>query len=958
MQSMYGISILISLQDDEQNLDALLNSFFQTNSHTSFEILIIESESRKSTRRISSKYATKGFIRHLSFAKTTSLYLSYNYAASQATHPNLLFMDSGIVYTSDVIPLALSTLADSKIGAVGVNLVDAQPTGKSANILHSGIQFAWDEKHDSFQPHCIREQKTKNIFPALSGTFLVCRNEDFQSLNGFSTAFNNGFGDIDFCLRLHRELHKQCFCINTMSLQISTSKSILESSEKHQELFKKTWSEYISSFVMHTSTVNPGRERQIQGEDRTFENNKSQSPVSASLPGSPNPALTQKSLHTHAPQGKILPNIKSETILRGWLCLPDASMNPTAIVQIDDHFSTEVQGNIPCADVAHTESGYFGFELIVPLKFTDGKTHHVKLLDKRSRVVLDEARQTWRISRAFKDFSGFLSHSVTMPLLLSPFREEDKRCFGVMENIADDLASASEAMSNAPMVSIILPVFNSAKTLETTLQTALDQSYAHTEIIIIDDFSTDATRDLLRKMCSSKIKIYQNKKHYGKSHCLNRAINTANGMYIANLDDSTVWDKRYIAAMVGAFQKLPDADAVYCGQYLQRSQSLKPFAVRFGALNKSLLANKNYIEHGSFIYKKYCFEHLGKYSDLISPYAEWDFILRACEDFTIYSIPSILTKLYSDTIATFGSRETLDVSQTKIVHEKRKTRLRNRLKNKNNNYSPKRKVSIIIPSFESLVDLTECIDTILAFKISDWTEIIVVDNGSGKPVIEYLTKLEKENHITLVANTVNFGFSLAINQGLSASWPGRDILILNNDALLTSGSVEILQTTAHEFPECAVVVPQQVLYGGTKTLDIHVPYVNPEYECDVTPSAHHDNIINVPVFHSGKILELSFAPFFCAYIKREVIDRTQGLDAEHGRHYRSDRIFCDIVRHIFKLKILQTTSAIVYHKLQKSTDVLRTSPAKQSHVDMMLNKNKWEPDLAAQLNFKTPDWDI
>lgn len=104
-----------------------------------------------------------------------------------------------------------------------------------------------------------------------------------------------------------------------------------------------------------------------------------------------------------------------------------------------------------------------------------------------------------------------------------------------------------------------------------------------------------------------------------------------------------------------------------------------------------------------------------------------------------------------------------------------------------------------------------------------------------------------------------------------------------------------MQKTAYEFEDSWYIVPQQVLPGGTPTIKTHVPYASSFFDCDVNPSKHHNNIINMPIFHDGEILELSFAPFFCAYIKRDVLNNSVGLDAELGRHYRSDRIFQHIL---------------------------------------------------------------
>src|SRR5690606_12115027 len=99
------------------------------------------------------------------------------------------------------------------------------------------------------------------------------------------------------------------------------------------------------------------------------------------------------------------------------------------------------------------------------------------------------------------------------------------------------------------------------------------------------------------------------------------------------------------------------------------------------------------------------------------------------------------------------------------------------------------------------------------------------------------------------------GFTFAVNQGIEISDPNSDLMLLNNDAIMTVGAIEALQKAAYALPDCGLVVPQQVLPGETKTIQDHVPYASPEYACDVNLSAHHGNIINSPIFNNGEATE-------------------------------------------------------------------------------------------------------
>ena len=190
-------------------------------------------------------------------------------------------------------------------------------------------------------------------------------------------------------------------------------------------------------------------------------------------------------------------------------------------------------------------------------------------------------------------------------------------------------------------------------------------------------------------------------------------------------------------------------------------------------------------------------------------------------------------------------------------------------------------------------------------------------------------------------------------QGISISDDDSDILLLNNDAILTKGSLEAMQYYSYALDDCGIIVPREVLYAGDSRINNHVPYANSSFECDVTPSKNHKNISCNPIFFDGDILKLTFAPFFCTYIKRDVFNQTLGLDAELGRHYASDRLFCDYIRNVLDLNIYQVSDTKVYHKSQASTKKLKKN--KQEYDEIFL-RNQWDSELAEKLGFRGYMW--
>lgn len=83
-------------------------------------------------------------------------------------------------------------------------------------------------------------------------------------------------------------------------------------------------------------------------------------------------------------------------------------------------------------------------------------------------------------------------------------------------------------------VSVIIPAYNKADLTVKTVQSVLSQTYVNIEIIVVDDGSTDNTREKL-SVYATKIKYFY-KNNGGACSARNAGIRLANGRYIAFID--------------------------------------------------------------------------------------------------------------------------------------------------------------------------------------------------------------------------------------------------------------------------------------------------------------------------------------------------------------------------------------------------------------------------------------
>ena len=116
-------------------------------------------------------------------------------------------------------------------------------------------------------------------------------------------------------------------------------------------------------------------------------------------------------------------------------------------------------------------------------------------------------------------------------------------------------------MSTEPTVSVIIPTYNRARLLPNAIRSLLGQSYANIEIIVIDDGSTDNTKEVLSQF-EGKFR-YLESGHKGTAHARNLGMKAATGKYIAFLDSDDTYLPYKIELQVTFMEDHPEVGMVY-----------------------------------------------------------------------------------------------------------------------------------------------------------------------------------------------------------------------------------------------------------------------------------------------------------------------------------------------------------------------------------------------------------
>lgn len=157
----------------------------------------------------------------------------------------------------------------------------------------------------------------------------------------------------------------------------------------------------------------------------------------------------------------------------------------------------------------------------------------------------------------------------------------------------------------SPLVSIVLCTYNGEKYLEEQLASLLTQTYRNLEIIIVDDNSTDGTKDLLIWFAeqNDNIKLFSNEHNLGYNKNFEKAISLSNGEYISVCDQDDIWFAEKIQRLMDA---IGDNWAVFSNSEFVDWQ-MKPIGLKLISNNllidsyKSILMENFFTGHTSLL---------------------------------------------------------------------------------------------------------------------------------------------------------------------------------------------------------------------------------------------------------------------------------------------------------------------------------------------------------------------
>jgi glycosyltransferase involved in cell wall biosynthesis len=207
-----------------------------------------------------------------------------------------------------------------------------------------------------------------------------------------------------------------------------------------------------------------------------------------------------------------------------------------------------------------------------------------------------------------------------------------------------------------PLVSIIAISYNHASYIQEALESIFLQTYKNIEVIIVDDFSSDTSSDIIKHLIRDKnIRFIQNQQNSGNCKSFNAAYRLSKGKYIIDfaLDDMMYPDR--VVRQVALFETLPanvgvvftnvnmidEKSKVLYTQYPKHHHLLHTQQIPVGNVFEAVLS-RYYINPVSMMFRREVVEELNGYDESLS-YEDFDFWIRSSRVFEYRYLLEVLS---------------------------------------------------------------------------------------------------------------------------------------------------------------------------------------------------------------------------------------------------------------------------------------------------------------------------
>lgn len=234
-------------------------------------------------------------------------------------------------------------------------------------------------------------------------------------------------------------------------------------------------------------------------------------------------------------------------------------------------------------------------------------------------------------------------------------------------------------MKNDPLISVIMPVYNTAKYLRESIESILNQTYANFEFFVFDDGSTDSSKEIIQEYAKKDKRIipFYSDKNIGYVTHLNKGIEQAKGEFIARMDSDDIALPTRFEIQLKYLLESAHIDIVGSAAILinEEGDELRiSYQETDPAFIKWALFFYNPLFHPSLLIRKIFFEKNGVYDITMQPAEDRDMWLRGFynTEFSNIHEPLIKYRVHSQSISNAKQQIQISKSESALLMQYRK----------------------------------------------------------------------------------------------------------------------------------------------------------------------------------------------------------------------------------------------------------------------------------------------
>jgi glycosyltransferase involved in cell wall biosynthesis len=201
-------------------------------------------------------------------------------------------------------------------------------------------------------------------------------------------------------------------------------------------------------------------------------------------------------------------------------------------------------------------------------------------------------------------------------------------------------AREAVAKLNTPAVSVILPTYNRERFVGEAIASVQAQSFSAWELVVIDDGSSDATRDVVAPFLSDRRIRYIHQQNAGSSVARNRGLEATSAPLVAYIDSDNTWYPDFLALAVDQLSVHPEVDFVY-GALVTFLHNLRSACILWEPFDRERLIAGNFIDTNVVVHRRELVARYGLWDPRLSRLNDWDFALRYTTDKPAYALNAL-----------------------------------------------------------------------------------------------------------------------------------------------------------------------------------------------------------------------------------------------------------------------------------------------------------------------------